>query len=90
MCATEKCLVDQNLLDELVQSQNDLDWMAGNYSQFWGRTLKEGQQGKLGTEFSPMQMAAIRFRYYEKDLPREFDSRSKWPELGQPRWSHRY
>ena len=50
MCETEECLVDQNLLDNLVQSQNYLDWIPGNYSQFWGKTLQEGQNGRLGTD----------------------------------------
>jgi hypothetical protein len=50
MCETEECLVDQNLLDNLVQSQNYLDWTPGNYSQFWGKTLQEGQNGRLGTD----------------------------------------
>jgi hypothetical protein len=28
-------------------------------------------------------MAAIRFKYDERALPRDFDSRSKWPEISQ-------
>ena len=31
--------------------------------------------------FQPVQMSAIRFRYHHKDIPREFDARSKWPKL---------
>ena len=50
MCEIEECLVDQNMLDNLVQSQNYLDWIPGNYSQFWGKTLQDGQSGKLGTD----------------------------------------
>ena len=53
MCETEKCLVDEELLDNLLQSQNYLSWTPMNYSQFWGRTLDEGRNGKLGTE-APM------------------------------------
>ena len=50
MCDTEKCLMDEELLENLVQSQNYLSWTPTNYSQFWGRTLVEGQNGKLGTD----------------------------------------
>ena len=53
MCETEKCLVDEELLENLLQSQNYLSWTPMNYSQFWGRTLREGQNGKLGTQ-APM------------------------------------
>ena len=53
MCETEKCLVDEELLENLLQSQNYLSWTPMNYSQFWGRTLDEGRNGKLGTE-APM------------------------------------
>lgn len=28
-------------------------------------------------------MAAIRFKYDDKDLPREFDAKTKWPELNE-------
>ena len=31
--------------------------------------------------FQPVQMAPIRFSYKPRDLPREFDSRAKWPNL---------
>ena len=50
LCEIEECLINQNLLENLVQSQNYLDWIPGNYSQFWGKTLQDGQDGKLGTE----------------------------------------
>ena len=53
MCDTDKCLMDEELLENLVQSQNYLSWTPTNYSQFWGRTLVEGQNGKLGTD-SPL------------------------------------
>lgn len=56
MCETEECLLDQKLLDNLLQNQNYLEWTPGNYSQFWGRTLSEGQNGKLGTESSQVRI----------------------------------
>ena len=31
--------------------------------------------------FQPVQMAPIRFSYKPRDLPREFDSRAKWPNM---------
>ena len=50
LCETEECLINQELYDNLLQSSTTLDWSASNYSQFWGRTLQEGLNGKLGTE----------------------------------------
>ena len=50
MCETEECLIDIKVYDNLIQSQTTLDWIPSNYSQFWGRTLQEGLNGKLGTE----------------------------------------
>ena len=50
LCETEECLIDIKVYDNLIQSQTTLDWIPSNYSQFWGRTLQEGLNGKLGTE----------------------------------------
>ena len=61
LCETEECLINQNLLDNLVQSQNYLDWIPGNYSQFWGKTLQAGQDGKLGTESILVRFFLLRY-----------------------------
>ena len=70
MCETEECLVDQNLLDNLVQSQNYLDWIPGNYSQFWGKTLQEGQNGRLGTDSTLVRKISRVLKLLQKWMPR--------------------
>jgi hypothetical protein len=55
MCETNECIMDKDLMDNLLQAGHSLPWTPGNYSQFWGRTLNEGQNGKLGTEPPPVR-----------------------------------
>ena len=62
MCETEECLIDIKVYDNLIQSQTTLDWIPSNYSQFWGRTLQEGLNGKLGTESTLVN----RFFFFKK------------------------
>ena len=64
MCETEECLIDIKVYDNLIQSQTTLDWIPSNYSQFWGRTLQEGLNGKLGTESTLVN----RFFFYKNLL----------------------
>ena len=69
MCETEECLINQQIYDNLLQSQMTLDWSPSNYSQFWGRTLQEGLNGKLGTEST---LVRNRLLNYIKNLGRVF------------------
>lgn len=39
---------------------NALGWQPGNYSKFWGRSLQDGVQYRLGT-LNPSQSVKIRF-----------------------------
>lgn len=49
MCEENRCLMDINFLDELNMQAEQLGWRAGNQSDFWGKTLDDGIQLRLGT-----------------------------------------
>lgn len=51
LCEQNRCLQEQDLINE-INSNNQLSpltWKARNYSTFWGRTLNDGIQLRLGT-----------------------------------------
>ncbi|XP_058801307.1 tubulointerstitial nephritis antigen-like [Phymastichus coffea] len=86
MCEDNRCLMDQDLIDRINYVET-AGWMARNYSEFYGHTLKEGLQKRLGTEnptYSVMRMNAVRRVYNPDDLPQEFDSRQRWPRHIRP------
>ncbi|XP_076766846.1 putative peptidase C1-like protein F26E4.3 [Xylocopa sonorina] len=85
VCEQNRCLQESRLIDEINYSKNRfryLSWTARNYSEFWGRTLKEGVQLRLGT-LNPSQsvykMNSVPRIDNSESLPREFDARSRWP-----------
>ena len=65
-------------------SQYTFRWTAGNYSEFWGMTMAEGIQFKLGT-MKPIPiveaMNEIQMDAASLDIPEEFDARDKWPSI---------
>ncbi|XP_029159391.1 uncharacterized peptidase C1-like protein F26E4.3 isoform X1 [Nylanderia fulva] len=82
LCEENRCLIDPELIEEINLQEQTLGWQASNYSEFWGRTLKDGVQLRLGT-LNPSQsvykMNPVR-RIYDPDaLPREFNARTHWP-----------
>lgn len=80
LCEQNRCLQEAELIDEV--NSMSLSWRARNYSEFNGRTLQEGIQLRLGTmnpSRSVYRMNAVRRIYDPESLPREFDSRSRWP-----------
>ncbi|XP_043252440.1 tubulointerstitial nephritis antigen-like [Colletes gigas] len=81
LCEENRCLQERDLIDEINIGSEALGWRAANYTEFWGRTLKEGVQLRLGTlnpSRSVHRMNPVR-RIYEPDsLPREFDANSRW------------
>lgn len=81
-CERNRCLMEPELLREVDYAKPMLGWNSRNYSIWWGRTLKDGLKLRLGT-LNPSQsvykMNAVR-RIYDPDaLPKEFDSRGRWP-----------
>ncbi|TGZ53146.1 putative peptidase C1-like protein F26E4.3 [Temnothorax longispinosus] len=82
LCEENRCLIEPELMEEVNLQEFNRGWKAGNYSEFWGRTLRDGVELRLGT-LNPSQsvykMNPVR-RIYDPDaLPREFDSRTRWP-----------
>ena len=52
-CEPNQCLFDADTADELTEGhiRGQYTWRpAANYSQFWGKTLREGMAQRLGTE----------------------------------------
>lgn len=49
LCEQNRCLQEPELIDEINSNHFTSGWRARNYSEFWGRTLKEGVELRLGT-----------------------------------------
>ncbi|KAG5882215.1 hypothetical protein JTB14_024726 [Gonioctena quinquepunctata] len=82
MCETNTCLMDENIIHTINRDPERYGWVASNYTEFWGRTLDEGVQLRLGT-LPPQQfvvrMNPVRRMYDPNALPRDFDSEEVWP-----------
>ncbi|GIY49909.1 tubulointerstitial nephritis antigen-like [Caerostris extrusa] len=83
-CEQNVCLVRQELLSGINDAHQG--WRSSNYSFFWGKTLEEGIQHRLGT-FKPirptMDMTEIH-QIRNGPLPGSFDSRQKWRSFITP------
>ena len=82
LCEQNRCLQEPELIEEINMLSPILGWTARNYSDFQGRTLKEGVQLRLGTlnpSRSVYKMNSVRRIYDLESLPREFDARTRWP-----------
>ncbi|XP_052256555.1 uncharacterized peptidase C1-like protein F26E4.3 [Dreissena polymorpha] len=80
-CGNNVCLIQEDVIDTVNKYPNKYGWQASNYSQFWGLTLEEGRRYRLGTnkpDEPVINMSNIEV-LNDKSLPREFDSRKKWP-----------
>lgn len=51
-------MIEPELMEEVNLQGSTLGWQAGNYSEFWERTLKDGVQLRLGT-LNPSQSVSI-------------------------------
>ena len=49
-CSSNVCMIDENIV-ERINRDTDSTWRAANYSQFWGKTLEDGIQGRLGARW---------------------------------------
>merc|ERR1719209_1529512 len=68
LCSTDQCIIEEAVLQEVREGEEEglYSWRPANYSSFWGRTLEEGVNGKLGSLTpQPMlqHMSAIQFSY---------------------------
>ncbi|KOC68959.1 putative peptidase C1-like protein F26E4.3 [Habropoda laboriosa] len=78
LCERNRCLQEPKLIEEINWNSVSISWRARNYSEFSGRTLKEGVQLRLGT-LNPSRMNSVRRIYDPAALPQEFDARTRWP-----------
>ncbi|XP_046738484.1 tubulointerstitial nephritis antigen-like isoform X2 [Diprion similis] len=81
LCETNPCLVEPDIIDTVNFENDRLGWRAENHSEFWGRTLADGMQLRLGTK-NPSQyvtkMIPVRTVYDPTKLPKSFDSAEEW------------
>ncbi|CRL06874.1 CLUMA_CG019566, isoform A [Clunio marinus] len=78
-CEKDACLSDDDVINRVNRDSSSLGWKAFNYSEFYGRKLKEGFEYRLGT-FEPRIRVKSMSRLTNRleDLPREFNSLSNW------------
>ena len=50
LCSTFQCLLEEEVMAELMKGEADsiYTWKPANFSEFWGKTLEDGINGKLG------------------------------------------
>ncbi|CAH0717960.1 unnamed protein product, partial [Brenthis ino] len=82
-CETDTCLLSQQVVQEVNRGAS---WRAYNYTQFYGKKLKDGLIYKLGTKplsRETRHMGSIR---YDKNIsyPNHFDARQRWPDYISP------
>lgn len=81
-CESDTCLSEENVVNFVNLEAANLGWKATNYSEFWGRKLKDGLIYRLGT-FEPRVRVKSMSRLSNKleTLPREFNSLDQWTGL---------
>lgn len=87
MCSTNKCMLEEEVMKELEDGERTslYTWKPSNNSDFWGKTLEDGKNGKLGAKRPEGRyMSAIHLSYSPSSLPPEFSSLSTWPGLVTP------
>ncbi|XP_068125015.1 tubulointerstitial nephritis antigen-like [Hyperolius riggenbachi] len=81
-CEENPCLINPRIIDTV--NQGSYGWRAGNYSTFWGMTLDEGIQYRLGTtkpSSSVMNMNELHVNMDNDVLPSHFNAADKWPGM---------
>jgi hypothetical protein len=63
LCEENRCLIEPELMEELNLQESTLGWQAGNYSEFWGRTLRDGIELRLGTLNPSQSVSASKFMF---------------------------
>ena len=61
LCEQNQCLQEPELIDEINSNRFTSGWRARNYSEFWGRTLKEGVELRLGTLNPSQSVRSVNF-----------------------------
>ncbi|XP_026750376.2 uncharacterized peptidase C1-like protein F26E4.3 isoform X1 [Galleria mellonella] len=83
-CEQDVCLISEDVINGV--NYGNEKWRAANYSEFYGKKLKDGIKYKLGTfplTVETKRMGSIR---YDKNIvyPNEFDCRTKWRDYISP------
>ncbi|XP_070586981.1 tubulointerstitial nephritis antigen-like [Erythrolamprus reginae] len=82
-CENHVCLINGDMIDAI--NRGNYGWRASNYSQFWGMTLEEGIQYRLGTIKPPtsvMNMNELHINMATNEvLPSHFNAADKWSAL---------
>ncbi|XP_062889964.1 tubulointerstitial nephritis antigen-like [Mobula hypostoma] len=82
-CEQHACLINEELIRSI--NHGDYGWKASNYSQFWGMTLDEGIQYRLGTRRPSSTVLNMNKLNMDMDsngvLPKHFNAADKWPGL---------
>ncbi|KAK2184718.1 hypothetical protein NP493_255g00017 [Ridgeia piscesae] len=83
-CTQKICLIRTELIDFV--NAGSYGWKSDRYPFFWGLTLAEGIQYRLGT-FEPIapvkRMSSVR-GHSNVALPTSFDARRQWPRFIHP------
>nr|XP_028594832.1 tubulointerstitial nephritis antigen-like isoform X1 [Podarcis muralis] len=79
-CENHACLINGDMIDAI--NRGNYGWRASNYSQFWGMTLEEGIQYRLGTIKPPTAVMNMNELHMNMDanevLPSHFNAAEKW------------
>uniref|UniRef100_A0A1B6DDL1 SMB domain-containing protein n=1 Tax=Clastoptera arizonana TaxID=38151 RepID=A0A1B6DDL1_9HEMI len=79
ICEQDACIIDSELL-QLVNRDRNQGWLAGNYSEFWGKKLERGLAQRLGTLHSRrkvLMMKPINSYTNPDKLPKSYDLRTE-------------
>jgi hypothetical protein len=67
------------MIGEINRESGRLGWKAHNYTEFYGKKLKEGMELRLGTFVPRFKVKAMsRLSNKLEDLPKEFNSIQNW------------
>uniref|UniRef100_A0A8D0GQQ2 Tubulointerstitial nephritis antigen n=1 Tax=Sphenodon punctatus TaxID=8508 RepID=A0A8D0GQQ2_SPHPU len=85
ICSHKSCLVHPDLIKKI--NSGNYGWKASNYSKFWGMTLEEGFNYRLGTLYPSAALLGMeeimRSSLTEADFPEFFIASYEWPG-----WTH--
>uniref|UniRef100_A0AC35UCK2 SMB domain-containing protein n=1 Tax=Rhabditophanes sp. KR3021 TaxID=114890 RepID=A0AC35UCK2_9BILA len=79
-CNEDVCLIQEDILHKIQNGR--FSWSARNYTEFWGKTLADGIEYRLGTLFPDRSVQNMNHILIKpRELPSHFDAREKWPGL---------
>ncbi|XP_045761925.1 uncharacterized peptidase C1-like protein F26E4.3 [Maniola jurtina] len=85
-CETDPCIMSEEVLRG-VASDSYSTWRPYNYTQFYGKKLKDGLVYKLGTLLSDqVRSSTVPLPAHKEGVPylKNFDAKQTWPEYISP------